>query len=134
LKGSKLIFDTRGYHACIVTMIMLVIMAIFINTTTNINCNSIKEVRNVNDADIPKPSWNRKPFFTKMISLNLTVSNMVAEHADNERMNFSEAVRHLIYLGHLYRYKILEEEEKDFKKILQEIKQRESLIKREKEE
>jgi len=77
------------------------------------------------EEEVPKPCWNSPPFFTKMVSLNLSISNRVKEHADNERMNFSEALRHLIHLGYIYRYVVIVEEQKEFKKKLQELEQKE---------
>jgi len=81
-------------------------------------------VESVNEVKLPTPCWNIPPFFVKMVSLNLSISNRVKEHADNERMNFSEALRHLIHLGYIYRYVVMETDEYKYKKRLQELEQK----------
>ena len=57
--------------------------------------------------------WNKPPYVSKQVSLNLHILNIVAEHAKKSKLNFSQALRHLVHMGYIYLYLVLKEQEKE---------------------
>jgi len=62
------------------------------------------------DEEFENAVWNQPPYVSKQVSLNVHVLNLITEHAKRYKLNFSQALRHLVHMGHVYVYLVLKEQ------------------------